>query len=633
MEKIRIKTSLLITSYIIALAGFFSVNPYIDVSYAALFTVLFLVGVFFDYKNHYPVPRFVLNTISLSFVIYKFITVSIDDPIVPIIEALVFLLGVKLIENKKFRDYLQVYVISIFLLAGSALLSIDMIFMVYFLVLFFSVVIAIVLLAFYSEAPELAVNKKVLIKILITAFAIPVIAVPFSIILFVILPRTDYPLFSFLNHGIKASTGFSDSVKLGEVSDIQEDETVVMRVTMPQINSNFLYWRGIVLSYFDGKEWKRIENLEKDTYLNGQRVRQIVILEPYRDKYVFALDKPVKVKGILGLKVSDDFVYQKNLPVNRRVKYEAVSVLTNRIYVRGIEKELYLQLPEGIKEKLGDLARRLKKDTTIKTVYSILNFLKENYVYSLKELTVSQDPVTDFLLKNKKGNCEYFASAMAVLLRLNGIPARIVAGYKGGIYNEIGGYYIVPQKNAHVWVEAYVNESWLRIDPTPAPIESFVSVKTDIKSKVAFLLDTLEYYWINLVINFDFQKQITLFKKIKENIRKPNVNFSISREVIVKIVIIGFSLPFITLILYKLFVNMRASPEQKLLNRFYKKLSKIGYKKDNSDGLIEFVNKIENPDIKRKALLFAVYFDSIFYKDRKFTKNDIKKLEEILSEF
>jgi len=159
---------------------------------------------------------------------------------------------------------------------------------------------------------------------------------------------------------------------------------------------------------------------------------------------------------------------------------------------------------------------------------------------------------------------------------------------------------------------------------------------TNIEDKmeiITFLLDTLEYYWINLVINFDFQKQITLFKKIKENIRKPNVNFSISKEIIVKIVIIGFSLPVITLILYKLFIYLRASPEQKLLNKFYKKLRKLGYKKDDSDGLIEFVNKIENPDIKRKSLLFAVYFESIFYKDRKFTKDDIKKLEEILSEF
>ncbi len=632
MERIRIKTALLVVSYIIALTGFFSVNLHIDFSYALIFMVLFVAGVIFDYKEYYPVPRFLLNALSLLFVLYKFFTASLEDPIIPIVEALVFLLGIKLIENKRFRDYLQIYVISIFLLAGSALISIDITFLLYFSVLFFCVVIAIVLLAFYSESPKLSVEKNVMIKILTTGFVIPVIAIPFSVFLFVVLPRTDYPIFSFLNHGVKASTGFSDSVKLGEISDIQEDESVIMRVSMPQINSNFLYWRGIVLSYFDGREWKRIETLEKDVYINGEKVKQTVVLEPYGDKYLFALDKPVKIKYLNEIKPSDDFVYQKVSSVKKRIKYEAVSVISNRIYAENIERELYLQLPDRVKENLKDFARKFKRKNPIKTVYDILNFLRDNYTYSLKELSVSNNPVVDFLLKSKKGNCEYFASAMAVLLRLNGIPSRLVAGYKGGIYNEIGKYYMVPQKNAHVWVEVYIDGSWLRIDPTPAPISFFVSSDDSIKSRIKALLDTLEYYWINMIINFDFHKQVNLFKKLKDKVNKPDINLSIDKNFLIRWVLSIFGLVLLSAVIFKIFIYLKIPPEKKVLDSFYRKLRKLGYKKESSQGLIEFINDIDNPEIRKKAMNFAIYFESLFYRDRKFSKEEIKKLKELLSE-
>ena len=630
MEKVKIKNVLLVITYVISLTGFLSISQYISIFYSGLFSLLFILGIYSDFKQIHPVPRILLNFIALLFVIYKFITTPIEDPAVSILEALVFLLGIKLLEEKSFRDFLQIYIISIFLLAGYALVSIDMIFIVYFVLLLFLITTAVVMLAFYFENPELIVNKHILSKIFTVGFFIPVISIPLAVILFIILPRTDYPLFSFLNHGIKASTGFSESVKLGEVSDIQEDNSIIMRVKMEQINNRFLYWRGIVLSFFDGKEWRNIETYEKDGIVKGTKVKQEIILEPYYNKYLFALDKPVLInkKNIRG---NDDFTFYLPNEIKKRTKYQAISVLTDSIKAENIEKDIYLQLPKDIKDNLLNLATSLKKDTPIKTVYSILNFLKQNYQYSLTELPKSNNPVIDFLLKTKKGNCEYFASAAAVLLRLNNIPTRLIAGYKGGYYNDIGKYYIIPQKNAHVWIEVYINKHWIRLDPTPASIELFTENEKKLKDRLKYIFDTFEFFWINFVINFDFQKQINLFKSLKSNLEKPKLKTSINKEIIILTFLSLLLIILIFILIYRIYKYVTTPVEKKILDSFYKKLSKAGYKKKEYETLIDFVNKIEDKNKRNLALQFAVKFESKFYKDEPFTKEDIKTLKDIIS--
>ncbi len=630
MEKIKIKAVLLVITYVVSFIGFFSISQYIDIQYAGIFSALFILGIYSDYKSVYFVPRFILNIVATGFILYKFLTVSIEDPVIPILEALVVLLGVKLLEEKKFRDYLQIYIISVFLLTGYALVSIDIVFIVYFLLLFFLVTTAVVILAFYFENPELVIDRYTLYKIFAVGFFIPVVAIPAALFLFIILPRTDYPLFSFLNHGIKATTGFSDSVKLGEVSDIQEDESVVMRVKMEKVNSSLLYWRGIVLTFFDGREWKSIETYEKDGIVEGIKIKQEIILEPYGNRYLFALDKPVLINK-KNIKGSDDFTFYLPQKINKRVKYKATSILSESIKVNNIEENIYLQIPENMRKDLSDLATKLKKDTPIKTVYSVFNFLTQNYQYSLEDLPKSKNPVVEFLLDTKKGNCEYFASAAAVLLRLNNIPVRLVAGYKGGYYNEIGKYYIVPQKNAHVWIEVYIGREWIRLDPTPAPIEFFIKKDSSLLDKIKLIFDTFEYFWLNFVINFDFQKQVSLFKNIKSKLEKPKIDTSIDKKIVIFVMLATFTFFIIILTIYRIYKYITTPVEQRLLNSFYKKLSKIGYRKKEYEGLMDFVNKIEDRNIRSIALQFAVKFESNFYKDKPFSKEDIKMLKELIS--
>ena len=157
---------------------------------------------------------------------------------------------------------------------------------------------------------------------------------------------------------------------------------------------------------------------------------QIIYLEPYGDRYLFGLDKPYKIDYKSGLPY---FLKKQNLlfflstPVISRIKYKVFSVLTDTIPQKYINKNLYLQLPKNLSPKIKTLAIKLKKETDEETANQILKFLKYGeYKYSLKNLPISKNPLEEFLFKYKYGNCEYFVSSMAVLLRINGISARLV---------------------------------------------------------------------------------------------------------------------------------------------------------------------------------------------------------------
>jgi len=130
----------------------------------------------------------------------------------------------------------------------------------------------------------------------------------------------------------------------------------------------------------------------------------------------------------------------------------------------------------------------------------------------LKNLPKGDNPVEDFLFKKKSGNCEYFATTMALMLRIKGIPSRVVGGFKGGTYNSFGNYYIVRASDAHLWVEAWINGQWIRFDPSgkiPRPVEPVI-------------FHLIDYLWNSIVVDYDVRAQMKLAKSIKT----PHISFN-----------------------------------------------------------------------------------------------------------
>ncbi|PMP96015.1 MAG: DUF3488 domain-containing protein [Thermodesulfobacterium geofontis] len=469
----KVETSVKIFTYFAGLLSFVVLFGKISYSFYVFTFLLFLASIYLEYRKIY-IKRVFINAFAILLVILKFYNVSLEIVLQPALEVLLFLQSLKFLEEKKFRDYMQIYLISVFILAGSTLISFNIIFLVYLFIYILLLNTSIIFLTYYSQDKEITLSERVLIRIFLKTSLIPLLAIPFTALFFIILPRTDFPLFGFLNKEAKAKTGFSENVRLGEVSEIQEDNSVIFRAKTKKLKDELLYWRGIALNFFDGKTWisTKTKKIQEEIILKGLPVVQIIYLEPYGDRYLFGLDKPYDINyqyGFTKPSKSENLTFNLPIPVVSRIKYRVISILTEVIPEKNVDRELYLQLPQNISSKIKTLAFSLKGKTDEETADKILKFLRYgDYRYSLKDLPVSQNPLEDFLFNYKYGNCEYFASSMAVLLRLNGIPSRLVAGYRGGIYNEAGGYYLVRQGDAHVWVEVFIRDKgWVRYDPTP----------------------------------------------------------------------------------------------------------------------------------------------------------------------
>lgn len=636
--KIRIENIVKITTYLIGFIGFLSVFKYISAVYSLSFLTLYLFSIYFEQNKNFIVPRWVLNILSTGIILFTFLRLTLDDPVTPALEALVILLAIKSLEEKRFRDYMQIYVISVFLLAGYSLMSIDILFLVYFLSLVFLISIVIVLLTYFSQDPNMELEKTEVLKIVTRSIMIPLVSVPLTMFMFVILPRTSYPFFNFLNRGEKAKTGFTDNVRLGGVSDIQEDASTIFRANMDRVNDNLLYWRGIVLDSFDGTSW---ESAKKDNWdspkkpgLQGTITKQTIYLEPYGNRYLFALDKPVTVL-FRNVKIYEDLTFHLPRNIDRRIKYEASSVLSETIPDEDIDKGLYLQLPEKLPPEIITLSKELsfQGDKTL-TINAMLRYLREgNYKYSLQNLPISGTPLKDFLFRYKYGNCEYFASAMAVMLRASGIPARVVGGYKGGYYNNTGKYYLVLQKNAHVWVEAYVeHRGWLRLDPTPSSMENYtVASKRGLLFRVRMLFDAIDYYWNASIISYNLEKQIDLFHRLREGIRKPQIDIKFPQKdffIYISALLILIPLGYVIYLLF----SKKKSTEEKIIERFLERMKKYGYERNKAEGLEEFTASVQDNVLRERSLRFVKEFEEIYYKDRKLTRQEYERLKKIIKE-
>ncbi|MBF0486601.1 MAG: DUF3488 domain-containing transglutaminase family protein [Nitrospirae bacterium] len=639
--------------------GFISVCAYVEYVYSALFVLVVVIAGYLDFKKSVVetsqgyVPRWVINVLSVIVIILSVFRMYTDDLVESAVEALLILLSIKFLEKRGFRDYMQVYLISLFLLAGAALLSIDLSFFLYFMIFFFLISSAIVLLTYYSQAPQLIIQREVFVKIVLKTMAIPLLSIPMASIIFLVLPRTDHPFFSFLNRAGRGRSGFADSVTLGGVSSIQQDSSVVFRASMEKLDDELLYWRGVLFDTFDGTSWK--SSLPEDTAskterARGRHVQQTIYLEPYGNKYVFALDKPISVL-LKNIRSPGGFIYLTKEPIKSRLRYDAVSVVEEQqpaIVQQDspgkadiAEMEKYLKLPTAIPEGITALAQMLTKGKDRRTATeAILTYLRDGgFSYSLDNLPASQSPLSEFLFKTKSGNCEYFASAMAVMLRASGIAANVVGGYKGGQYNNLGGYYMVMQKNAHVWVEANIDgERWQRYDPTPAAAFSL-----SIESKGAFLatlqtsFDALNYYWGVFVINYNFDRQLSMLKKFRMNINVPVVKSSLLKtrtglkRLKTHTSAIAAALAIILLIIALRLIYFNNTPQEKrLLESFLKRLSNLGFDKKQSDGLEEFIATITDDGLRRGAGMFAEEFEKIYYRDERFTKEQIKRLRAML---
>jgi protein-glutamine gamma-glutamyltransferase len=456
-------------------------------------------------------------------------------------------------------------------------------------------------------------------------------SLPLTIMLFLILPRTAYPFLSFLNQAGYAKSGFTDSISLGQVAEIQEDNAVIFRAEMESIDDHKLYWRGVVMDQFDGSKWTSPLEPEEDSRLDsmdGQKIVQTIYLEPYGNKYLFALDKPLSF-SIYRNKYSKARIYPFKTKVFERIRYRATSKIAFGLPQAMIDRKHYLLLPDRFSPKVRELVQSLTAEgTEEERTKTLVRFIQTGgYEYALENLPVSENPIEHFLFVHKRGNCEYFASSLAVMLRMAGIPARLIGGYRGGHYNNAGKYYLVTQRNAHVWVEAFLSKfGWIRLDPTPPFVDvSWSRAGSRALLQLRVILDTFNYYWFKVIIDYDFSKQLEVLNAVRERITRPDLKLHIDTASIRKQLVLPGLLIAVCVLLYAL-IKVHKNREERVIAKFLRKMAAHGYEKQENEGLEEFVNRVDREETKDRARLFVDDFEQIYYRDRRFTRETIRRL-------
>ena len=340
-------------------------------------------------------------------------------------------------------------------------------------------------------------------------------AIPLSLIIFVLFPRVQGPLWG-MPQDAYASSGLSDTMAPGSMSKLSLSDAVAFRVTFNDKAPprEQMYWRGPVLWDFDGTTWKRGLNatLRSPTLADaGMPVDYTVTLEPHNKPWLFALDMPTKIS--IPAFLAPDFQLLSRTPVNARTRYNASSMLSYRANLDEPPQQLRraLALPQGYNPQARRLAAewRARSDSDISIVRTALSYFNQNgFEYTLEPPLLGINSVDDFLFGSKKGFCEHYAGSFVFLMRAAGIPARVVTGYQGGEYNDLGGYYILRQSDAHAWAEVWLQDrGWVRIDPTaaiaPARIQSGLNAALPDNAALPFLARTQSPFLLRLRFNLD----------------------------------------------------------------------------------------------------------------------------------
>jgi protein-glutamine gamma-glutamyltransferase len=367
---------------------------------------------------------------------------------------------------------------------------------------------------------------------------------PLAAMLFVLFPRLTAPLWG-LPQTSRATTGLSDTMSPGRIAELTQDDSVALRADFEGLPPppSLRYWRGPVLSRFDGATWTSSYQRIGGSFvpsINGA-VSYTVTLEASEQQWIFALELPAALPRVADNALAGDIAITRDQqllsrrPIGQILRYTQLSLLSDRYPARADDVAEHLRLPAQANPRTREFAQALRTRHAGDSAYidAILeHFRAEKFVYTLDpgELA-SRDPVDDFLFGSRRGFCEHYASAFAVLLRAAGIPARIVTGYQGGERNPRGNYLIVRQSDAHAWVEAIVDGSWQRFDPTgavsPLRIESglsralpnadlplFSRLNDGFLKDMQWLFDGLNHAWRRNLIGFDRGRQHELLRAV-----------------------------------------------------------------------------------------------------------------------
>ncbi len=630
---VAIRSLAAILTYLIGLCGMIPLFPWLTTFPRIALVAGLLSGTWQDRRGNWPLKPWIQNIAIVPVFLYYTLQFSRANPIEPVISVLAIMLAVRLSGEKSVRHSLQIYALSMFCLASSSLFDLSPVFLIYLGLLLFMVAVALVLLTFQNQDQAMTVSKPDLKRILFSGLLMPIMVVPLLLLFFPIMPRTQLPLWHFLSPPSTRMTGYSDTVEPGSQSSIAESRTLAFRAEMSRQAQTQPYWRGTVFNRTDGIKWTRsaqvpAENIE----ITAQTVSQVIYPEPSAVHTLIALDRPTSL-SLYSVKRSPDGVYEMIGAAGSRLIYTANSLSSGTVAQRNsLNRLFYLQLPEQLPARVKNLASeivRAGKDDRAKVQFLESYFRNGGYRYSTVDLATGNRALEQFLFEKKMGHCEFFASTFALLLRAAGVPCRLVGGYLGGEYSQLGGYYLVTDDKAHVWVEVYIEGSgWERIDPS-----GFASNAGDVwkasgsrsfMHRISLVFDSLNHLWNRSVITYDFEQQMKIARHVGSRLEGVNPTKLLSSFV----PYLAGSLLLAGILFTAARSSLFRSREQRILHRF---LQTIEHGFDipagvGGVGLFEIASTANNSHVSD----FVDIYSGAIYHDRRLTDAEYLRLQQIL---
>jgi transglutaminase-like putative cysteine protease len=464
---------------------------------------------------------------------------------------LVFFLAVmKILTSRTNRDHLYTAVIAFLELLAAAILSVNLNFFV-FLALFLVCGVA----AFTSaeirrslQRPDVTARggqRRLSSRLAALTAAMTIGVLGLTAGLFFMLPRTaDAALRQLVSHRFYLP-GFSNQVTLGAIGEVKASSTPVMRVrifdraTLPNLK-----WRGASLSSFDGRRWFNAPDLagrvrmddnrvvlvdEQQRSRRGRRINYRVALNAIDTEALFFAGTPevLSLRQRWLFRTSTGDLRLTHVP-QHGFYYDVYSLLEDPSEVPVVpaqplaprERSRYLQLPR-LDPRIAELARQVTAGASpdLNRARALERHLRSQYGYTIElPQQAATDPLADFLFQRKKGHCEYFASAMTVMLRSVGIPARLVNGFQSGTWNPISELYVIRASDAHSWVEAWLpGHGWTTFDPTPPdPNPRSLSLW----AWLGMYTDAAQTFWQDWVLSYDLGRQATLADRVEQSGRR-----------------------------------------------------------------------------------------------------------------
>lgn len=544
--------------YMLIATGFFtlaSTGKLDMLSVLFVATALITRGIFLVRGREVKISERYTNYATLVYVLFyvaDFLLLS-GSFVYATVHLVLFSMVVKMFSVHRQRDNFYLALLAFLMVLAAAVLTVDSTF--FFAFLLFLILTATTFLSLeMKRSAETATaqahdmpDQSVLARSLLIAAVVLVISISVaSPVVFYLLPRTSNGYLSQLAQNNQVLTGFGNEVQLGQIGEIKQSSSIVMHVqVIGDTHGDFtnLRWRGVALGLFDGRKWDnplapspiphgisgtfrlspqagegfRTQSSVRDLRHNSHMLNYRVVMEPIGTNVFFTVPFGESIIGNYHSIVQDSAGSAfTDEPIGIYVGHSSVTE-TQPELLRNASGELppeialnYLQLPK-LDPRITQLASKIVagKTNNYDRAREIERYLSTHYGYTLKlSQTPPPDPLAEFLFERKQGHCEYFASAMAIMLRTLQIPSRVVNGFRGAQFNDLTSSYIVRASEAHTWVEVYFpGYGWSTFDPTP-PDPGSTSILRN--SRMGLYLDAVGEFWREWVINYDFGHQSNL---------------------------------------------------------------------------------------------------------------------------